>query len=157
MLVCKRCGASKDEDDFPVDRRNGRRSGRSSWCRACTREYKQAYNAAHYTPAETKRASNLRYYRKNWTTVRERQVVQRLMYRYGLSAEEYESMLAEQGGGCAICGRLPKAKRLNVDHDHVTGEVRGLLCYVCNTRLAALENVSWREAGEAYLARSGRQ
>lgn len=44
----------------------------------------------------------------------------------------YDELLAAQGGGCAVCGRLPKTRRLNIDHDHQTMEVRGLLCYLCN-------------------------
>lgn len=51
---------------------------------------------------------------------------------YGLSADEYDAMLAAQGGRCAICRARPKSKRLAVDHDHRTGEVRGLLCSRCN-------------------------
>ena len=44
----------------------------------------------------------------------------------------YEQMLAAQGGGCAICGTPPRNRRLDVDHDHRTGRVRGLLCWTCN-------------------------
>jgi hypothetical protein len=51
---------------------------------------------------------------------------------YGLTAAEYDRLLAEQGGRCAICRARPKSKRLAVDHDHRTGAVRGLLCSRCN-------------------------
>jgi hypothetical protein len=50
----------------------------------------------------------------------------------GVDDERYAIMLADQGGGCAICGATPKSRRLNVDHDHKTGAVRGLLCHACN-------------------------
>lgn len=51
---------------------------------------------------------------------------------YGLTADDYDVLLAAQGGRCAICRARPKSKRLAVDHDHKTGEVRGLLCSRCN-------------------------
>ncbi len=46
----------------------------------------------------------------------------------GITDDGYAAMLAEQGGGCAICGSTPKTRRLHVDHDHASGRVRGLLC-----------------------------
>ena len=49
-----------------------------------------------------------------------------------LPTEEYERQLKEQGGGCWICHRPPKKKRLAGDHSHLTGKRRALLCYVCN-------------------------
>jgi hypothetical protein len=49
-----------------------------------------------------------------------------------LSTEEYEKQLAEQGGHCACCDRVPKGRRLNGDHSHKTGQRRGLLCFPCN-------------------------
>jgi hypothetical protein len=51
---------------------------------------------------------------------------------YGVTEEQYRALLMAQDGRCAICGRLPRNRRLAVDHDHNTGEVRGLLCYTCN-------------------------
>lgn len=52
---------------------------------------------------------------------------------YGLTLDEYQAIYESQGGKCAICRRATgRSKRLSVDHDHRTGEVRGLLCTVCN-------------------------
>ncbi len=71
----------------------------------------------------------------------------RFRRRYGITIQDYERIHDEQGGVCRICGnpekitdlRLEKigrrTRRLAVDHDHRTGEIRGLLCYNCNTGL----------------------
>lgn len=56
---------------------------------------------------------------------------------YGITAAQYDELLAYQGGVCAVCPRPPGKTRLNVDHDHKTGLVRGLLCWQCNRRLIA--------------------
>lgn len=62
----------------------------------------------------------------------------RLNLEYGLTVEQYEAMLGEQGGGCAICGTkiADRANRRHyVDHCHETGIVRGVLCSACNSGL----------------------
>lgn len=52
---------------------------------------------------------------------------------YGITAEQYDALYKAQGGRCAICRRATgAARRLAVDHNHQTGEVRGLLCKPCN-------------------------
>lgn len=53
--------------------------------------------------------------------------------RYGLSRAEYLALVAKQCGRCAICEQPQKT--WHVDHDHVTGAVRGLLCRYCNVGL----------------------
>jgi recombination endonuclease VII len=58
----------------------------------------------------------------------------RLAQVYGLSQQDYDAMLAHQGGVCAICEKRSD-KPLFVDHCHVTGKVRGLLCRNCNSAL----------------------
>lgn len=60
------------------------------------------------------------------------------MTNYGISTTDYDALLAQQGGVCAICGAdKPSPKRFHfaVDHDHLTGRVRGLLCIRCNSHL----------------------
>jgi hypothetical protein len=59
--------------------------------------------------------------------------------RYGISPAEYDALLAKQGGACAICRKRSK-QRLCVDHCHVTGMVRGLLCHECNGALGYLRD-----------------
>lgn len=64
----------------------------------------------------------------------------KLQWLYGITVEQYERMLTDQGGVCAICTRKPGRVRLSVDHDHTCcpgrgscGKcVRGLLCKSCN-------------------------
>lgn len=69
----------------------------------------------------------------------------------GVSIEEYDRMLAAQGGGCAICHNPPKNRRLHVDHDHKTGKVRGLLCFRCNRALPSWMTLLWLIQAARYL------
>ena len=56
-----------------------------------------------------------------------------LKKKYGITVEEYDRILIEQSGGCAICGcQCPLKRRLSVDHCHTTSRIRGLLCSLCN-------------------------
>jgi recombination endonuclease VII len=62
---------------------------------------------------------------------------------YGISLTEtgYALLLEQQSGCCAICNQPPTKTRLHVDHDHLTGIVRGLLCYSCNRLAVHIEHV----------------
>jgi hypothetical protein len=72
---------------------------------------------------------------------------------YGISKEGYEEILRRQRGKCAICKKA-YARRLQVDHDHETGKVRGLICYRCNTALGWYEKTKpMAEKFESYLRR----
>ena len=69
----------------------------------------------------------------------------RMKYKrvYGITIEDYDRMLEEQGGRCAICRTdTPggSGARFAVDHNHETGEVRGLLCNNCNRGLGHLQD-----------------
>lgn len=79
-----------------------------------------------------------------------------LVRKYGLTMADFETLLEQQGGVCAICGggRSGPGKRFHVDHCHVTGQVRGLLCGNCNTAIGLLGDDPERaEKAAAYLRR----
>ena len=62
---------------------------------------------------------------------------------YGLDFSEYNKMLEKQNGVCAICSSTPPdhhKKRLNIDHCHASGRVRGLLCDACNRAIGLLKD-----------------
>lgn len=62
-----------------------------------------------------------------------------LWSRYRITLEDYDRLLAEQNFQCAICATPASAERhLCVDHCHVSGEVRGLLCPPCNRAIGKL-------------------
>ena len=64
---------------------------------------------------------------------------ERLKQVYGLSLQDYEAMVAQQGGVCRICKTKP-VRPLFVDHCHASGRVRGLLCHPCNAALGFMRD-----------------
>ena len=78
---------------------------------------------------------------------------------YGMGFKEYEELLFLQGGKCAICNAEPPKNqhktRLNIDHCHTTGKVRGLLCDCCNRALGLMrDNIKLLEKSIQYLNNS---
>ena len=75
-----------------------------------------------------------------------------LMRRYGIGAADVERMIEEQNGLCAICEENPPE---HVDHDHETGEVRGILCFNCNGGLGQFrDRVDILKKAITYLERT---
>lgn len=65
--------------------------------------------------------------------------ISNLKRRYNITPEQYFDLLKIQDNACAICRRQSKRK-LAVDHDHISGEIRGLLCTSCNTGIGLLQD-----------------
>jgi len=72
---------------------------------------------------------------------------QNLKHFYGISVEDYNLKLSTQGDVCDSCGKPETSRRrngelfaLSVDHNHDTGEIRGLLCFACNCSLGKLRD-----------------
>jgi hypothetical protein len=79
----------------------------------------------------------------------------RRLFKYGLTNAEWLALIEKQQGLCAICGKAPLGKgaagKLQVDHCHATGRIRGLLCHHCNVALSKVENHEWHERALQYL------
>ncbi|GAG75082.1 unnamed protein product, partial [marine sediment metagenome] len=77
--------------------------------------------------------------------------------KYGIDEKEYRRLFELQNGVCAICGESEKVmykgtpRKLAIDHNHVNGKVRGLLCTKCNVRLGFLENLEFVTKARIYL------
>ena len=79
-----------------------------------------------------------------------------LKFNFGMSLEEYEAKYESQGGRCAVCGRHESefSRRLGVDHNHKTGELRALLCNHCNYLVGVVESESdLLQKARLYLAK----
>jgi hypothetical protein len=73
--------------------------------------------------------------------------------RFGISIAEYNSILESQKGKCAICGgHQVRKSRYDIDHNHKTGKIRGLLCSNCNRAIGLLrDNVDTILKAARYL------
>jgi hypothetical protein len=106
--------------------------------------------------AKNREKSNLArkdYHARNRAAVNEKQKIRHLQSKYGLTYEMYEAMVVAQEGKCKLCGNVPaesSRRGLHVDHSHVTGKVRALLCFSCNTILGRIESVGI-EKFQSYL------
>jgi Autographiviridae endonuclease VII len=93
-----------------------------------TRAYNRAWYAAHKEEITARLQRRRAEHAEEW---RHRTRNHRLKFLYGISIEDYNALLAQQRGACAICRKRP-GHRLFVDHCHTTNKVRRLLCRGCN-------------------------
>jgi hypothetical protein len=104
------------------------------------RAYQQAYHAEHKEEIAAKRAA---YYRARGKVLARAHARKK---KYGLSPEALSQLMENQEGLCAICSRgvaddtTSKDHKASVDHDHVTGAVRGILCQSCNLALGMFKD-----------------
>jgi hypothetical protein len=78
------------------------------------------------------------YHKNNRAKVTKQQLISHRRREYGLTEEEYNNMVLSQNNVCVICNK-PSSRTLHIDHDHVTGKVRGLLCSNCNLGIGLLQ------------------
>ncbi|HEV2756189.1 MAG TPA: endonuclease VII domain-containing protein [Actinomycetota bacterium] len=123
-MRCARCKREKPPEEFPRNRRTT--SGRHCYCKPChNRQVRESVARA---------GGSRKYHMKR---------------RYGLTPEDFDSLLAAQGFLCPICLKRPA---VHVDHDHRTGKVRGILCEMCNGGLGQFrDNRQTIEAAIDYL------
>lgn len=119
--ICTVCDEMKPFSEFPANKRS--KDGIANSCLSCRQKHSQ-------TPAERLKS------RKS-----------ALKNKYGITDAKYKSVLAAQGGSCAICGnghnvtsKLGYAVKLHIDHCHTTGKLRGILCVKCNSGLGHFDD-----------------
>lgn len=114
---------------------------------------------------EKKRETQRRYYSNNREDLLRRQRAsnstkrrpRQLQRLYGISIEDYNNLFESQKGCCAICGEHQANLKtsLSVDHNHITGEVRGLLCKPCNMAIGIFkDDIQIAIAAVDYLKRT---
>lgn len=146
---CARCRVFKPIAEFAINEYRKSVPLLRSYCRECAKVERSEWYHARGGATWHKR------YRKEKPEALNRHARKHhLKKNYGLSVQEYDQILADQEGHCALCPRQPKKKRLAVDHDHKTGKRRGLLCSLCNPALGAFHDdpVLLRKAAD-YLER----
>lgn len=111
--VCSTCFEEKPLTSFYREATDPK--GRQRLCKLCITAYRKKYDEEHPGHKRDK------YLRRT----------------YGISSEDFESMLRDQGNACAICGN---GGELHVDHCHASGQVRGLLCGSCNRALGLFKD-----------------
>lgn len=102
-----------------------------------------------------RRAKDRERYKNSNGAGKDRVFDQSLRRLYGITLAQYNEMLAEQKHLCALCGEVPDTdRRMHVDHNHVTGKIRALLCHHCNLLLGnAKESTGRLRQAIAYLER----
>jgi hypothetical protein len=141
---CTGCDTTKEITEFTKDKYD--ETGYTYRCKKCRAEVSLKWNKAN--PEKVKEANlKNREKRKAFYSSPEGVLSSRrahLKRMFGLSLEDYDIMSEKQNHQCAICGRPEmnnKNKVLCVDHNHTTGEIRALLCGLCNSGLGKfLEN-----------------
>ncbi len=145
--TCTFCKETKPEDAFGTWR-----GKLFTQCRKCRNRPTDAKKKASKKWYEKKGAAYIRAWRKKQHPDYDREI--RLKVAYGMSQADYLGRVAAQEGRCAICNAAPD--KLYVDHDHVTGDVRGLLCLKCNSGLGMFcDSVTSLVAAARYIERFG--
>lgn len=135
MKPCTKCNDLKDESEFTKDSRY--KSGLSSYCRSCRREYRERYLS------NPKNRDRIRVKKREKNT--------------GWNATNFELAWIRQCGKCEICNRTIKKEGrgkgcANADHCHLTGKLRGLLCNSCNVAIGLMkDNPSILRSAAKYL------
>lgn len=144
---CARCREGKTAEHFHKAAKGSR--GLHAYCKLCSRERAREWRKANSEKArEAWRKEAARFRTRRPDRARELQ----RMALYGVSNEVYEEMLKSQDGVCGICKKPPGKRNLAVDHDHLVGNVRGLLCDRCNGGLGMFrDSPDLLMAAVAYL------
>ncbi len=150
---CSKCGKRRLLKFY--NKKSSSKDGLGYTCKDCNKEYQSKYRGLH--GAKSREYARLRRIR-----LPDEYFKYSIRDLYGMEPEDYQELLSDQKGLCAICGnkesarsrRDGKVKRLAVDHNHKTGNNRGLLCGKCNMALGSFgDNVDLLKSAIKYLTK----
>lgn len=149
MKVCSKCNTKKPFSEF--SKRASSKDGYNVWCKPCKKTYDSEYfeknrektlqRNREYKAKDPKKWSEYgkAYYISNKEEMRSKNKEARMKAKYGVTHSDVKHILIEQDNKCAICND-DIAHRHVIDHNHATGEVRGLLCFNCNASLGGFKD-----------------
>jgi hypothetical protein len=147
--TCIECNQKKSITDFR--KRKNSKDGYNHSCQPCQLEKDRNY----YSQNSTKEKRQKSYLKsKNTGVIKQQHRNNHLKTMYGITQDDYNGMFDEQKGCCAICGKhqFEISRALSVDHDHNTGQIRGLLCHTCNSAIGKFyDNIDLLENAITYL------
>ena len=154
MKTCSKCGVEQKLSNFHMNRK--RKDGVSVYCITCMNKYQRDRYASPEQYKQRKMSEE-----ENRVKRKESHRKYYLKSMYNIAQDQFDDMMIEQNGRCAICEEQATPDRyLHVDHDHAccSGEkscgecVRGLLCYKCNSVLGLIaDNIETLKSAERYL------
>jgi hypothetical protein len=177
--VCVRCHIEKPISEFT--KRPTCRDGYDTTCKSCKSELTKIYYATHkdYVSKKYKeyyaknkelllkkgkeyREANKQqeddYHKKYYQEHKVEEKARSTKKLYGLEYTDYLAMLENQNGVCAICHEAPDKRNLNIDHNHETGEIRGLLCIKCNRAIGLMkDDINLFQSAIEYLQRGDKK
>ena len=142
-----KCKKTKSVSEFCKN--VARKDGLQSACRECHKDYKK-----HWQQSNRGKMSQRNRDKRHSQTEKGKKVHIRsqMKYSYDLTDKEVDLILKNRKiVPCEICNNLPDKHLLQIDHDHITGEARGLLCRSCNVRLAGIDNQEFLKKALKYL------
>lgn len=145
---CYKCQQHKWLYDFPNNK--SKPEGKDYQCKECCKKQSKEY---HKNNKEARKESGKEYRYKNADVIK----IRRKEKLYGISESEQEELITLCNNKCEICGidaKFSTKQVLNIDHDHSTGDIRGMLCGKCNKGLGLLgDNLESLKKVVNYLER----
>lgn len=166
--VCTKCKKEKLFGEF--NKCGANRNGLRTQCKQCDIDYAIKYRSKN---REKINAATREWYKQNKSKVKEyhkryrEKHLDRIRanqrknnkkyydkYVYGLDENTRLKIYDRQKKKCAICGKNLPFKKTNIDHNHKTGEIRGILCSKCNIGLGYIEDNEFNRKAKEYLKNS---
>lgn len=137
------------ENDYGIVTRTDKPSKWVMQCKSCNGEHEQSSRDIQRNSSPM---SCENFKPANWSGLERNDNIMRK--QYGISTDEFSALLKYQNNSCAICLKPIELlrRRINIDYDHVTNKVRGILCTGCNTGLGHLgDDIAGLQKAMAYL------